>query len=73
MAMTGGTSGKESTRRMFPQVGAAMSSRRCTVCLKIHVGATALRNQDRFPPCLHAAAEQGTGKGEPRARRLRYV
>ena len=27
MFMTGGTSGKESTRRMFPQVGAAMSSR----------------------------------------------
>jgi len=25
-----------------------MSSRRCTVYIKIHVGATALRNQDRF-------------------------
>ena len=27
VTMTGGTNGKESTRRMFPQVGAAMSSR----------------------------------------------
>ncbi|GAB2699000.1 hypothetical protein GCM10011495_40240 [Hymenobacter frigidus] len=48
VTMTGGTGGKESTRRMFPQVGATMSLRWCTVYIKIHVGATALRNQNRF-------------------------
>ena len=42
------TSGKASTRRMFPQVGATMSSRWCTVYIKIHVDATTLRNQNRF-------------------------
>lgn len=48
VATTGGTGGKVSTRRLFPQVGAAMSTRWCTVYAKIHVGNTALRNQDRF-------------------------
>lgn len=45
---TGGTGGTESTRRMFPQVGASMDTRWCTTYTKIHVGQTALRNQERF-------------------------
>lgn len=48
VATTGGTGGSESTRRLFPQVGASMSTRWCTAYTKFHVGATALRNQARF-------------------------
>lgn len=48
LATSGGRGGSESTRRLFPQVGASMSTRWCTVYTKIHVGATALRNQTRF-------------------------
>lgn len=44
----GGQRGKESTRRMFPQVSADLSVRWCSAYLKIDVGAAALRNQDRF-------------------------
>jgi 3'-phosphoadenosine 5'-phosphosulfate sulfotransferase (PAPS reductase)/FAD synthetase len=45
---TGGKGGTESTRRLFPQVGANMNTRWCTVYTKIHVAQTALRNQARF-------------------------
>jgi 3'-phosphoadenosine 5'-phosphosulfate sulfotransferase (PAPS reductase)/FAD synthetase len=48
VATTGGTGGTVSTRRMFPQVGASLTTRYCTVYTKIHVGNTALRNQERF-------------------------
>jgi 3'-phosphoadenosine 5'-phosphosulfate sulfotransferase (PAPS reductase)/FAD synthetase len=48
VATTGGTGGSASTRRLFPQVGASMSTRWCTTYTKIHVGSTALRNQTRF-------------------------
>ena len=44
----GGTRGKVSTRRKFPQVSANLSVRWCSAYLKIDVGATALRNQKRF-------------------------
>jgi len=44
----GGTGGKESTRRMFPQVTAALSQRWCSAYLKIDVGACVLRNSERF-------------------------
>lgn len=44
----GGTGGKESTRRMFPQVSANMSVRWCSSYTKIHVAQAALRNQARF-------------------------
>lgn len=44
----GGTNGKRSTRRMFPQVSADLSVRWCSAYLKIDVAAAALRNQERF-------------------------
>lgn len=44
----GGTRGKESTRRKFPQVSPDLSVRWCSAYLKIDVGAAALRNQPRF-------------------------
>jgi len=44
----GGTRGKKSTRRKFPQISPNLSVRWCSSYLKIDVGATALRNQKRF-------------------------
>lgn len=44
----GGTSGKKSTRRRFPQVSADLKVRWCSAYLKIDVGAAAIRNQARF-------------------------
>lgn len=44
----GGTRGKESTRRKFPQVSANLNVRWCSAYLKIDVASTALRNQERF-------------------------
>lgn len=44
----GGTRGKCSTRRKFPQVGKDLGKRWCSPYLKIDVCATALRNQKRF-------------------------
>lgn len=44
----GGTRGKESTRRKFPQVSPDLSVRWCSAYLKIDVGTTAIRNQTRF-------------------------
>ena len=43
--VAGGTGGKESTRRRFPQVSADMSVRWCSSYCKIHVAQAALRNQ----------------------------
>jgi 3'-phosphoadenosine 5'-phosphosulfate sulfotransferase (PAPS reductase)/FAD synthetase len=48
IVQVGGTRGKDSTRRKFPQVSANLSVRWCSAYLKIDVGATALRNQIRF-------------------------
>lgn len=44
----GGTGGKESTRRKFPQVTASLTTRWCSAYLKIDICAAAIRNQDRF-------------------------
>lgn len=44
----GGTRGKQSTRRKFPQISPDLSVRWCSAYLKIDVGSTALRNQSRF-------------------------
>ncbi len=44
----GGTSGKESTRRKFPQVSADLKVRWCSAYLKIDVCSAAIRNQSRF-------------------------
>ena len=44
----GGTRGKESTRRKFPQVSANLSVRWCSAYLKIDVCSAAIRNQKRF-------------------------
>lgn len=44
----GGTRGKESTRRKFPQVSADLSVRWCSAYLKIDVCAIAINNQPRF-------------------------
>lgn len=48
VVQTGGTRGKKSTRRMFPQVSANLSVRWCSAYLKIDVCTAALNNQDRF-------------------------
>jgi 3'-phosphoadenosine 5'-phosphosulfate sulfotransferase (PAPS reductase)/FAD synthetase len=44
----GGTRGKQSTRRKFPQISANLSVRWCSAYLKIDICATAIRNQPRF-------------------------
>lgn len=44
----GGTKGKPSTRRKFPQVSADLSVRWCSAYLKIDVASAAIRNQERF-------------------------
>lgn len=44
----GGTAGKRSTRRMFPQQAASLNCRWCSAYLKIDPASTALRNQERF-------------------------
>lgn len=44
----GGERGKQSTRRMFPQVTADLSVRWCSAYLKIDVSRVALRNQERL-------------------------
>lgn len=44
----GGTTGKRSTRRMFPQQAASLNSRWCSAYCKIDPASTALRNQERF-------------------------
>lgn len=44
----GGTSGKMSTRRRFPQVSADLRVRWCSAYLKIDVCASAINNQERF-------------------------
>lgn len=44
----GGTRGTPSTRNKFPQVSPDLSVRWCSAYLKIDVGASAIRNQERF-------------------------
>ena len=44
----GGTRGKLSTRRKFPQVSANLSVRWCSAYLKVDVCSAAIRNQERF-------------------------
>ena len=44
----GGTTGKLSTRRMFPQVTASLSQRWCSAYVKIDIGSCVLRNSERF-------------------------
>jgi 3'-phosphoadenosine 5'-phosphosulfate sulfotransferase (PAPS reductase)/FAD synthetase len=48
IGQTGGTRGKKSTRRKFPQVSADLKVRWCSAYLKIDVCSTAIRNQERF-------------------------
>lgn len=48
VAETGGTGGKPSTRRMFPQVTADLSRRWCSAYGKIDVGARLLTTEGRF-------------------------
>jgi 3'-phosphoadenosine 5'-phosphosulfate sulfotransferase (PAPS reductase)/FAD synthetase len=45
---TGGTRGKEATRRRYPQVSQSLTTRWCSAYLKIDNARTALRNQRRF-------------------------
>ena len=44
----GGTRGKLSTRRKFPQVSADLQTRWCSAYLKVDVCSAAIRNQERF-------------------------
>lgn len=48
ISKVGGTGGKLSTRRKFPQQSADLSVRWCSSYLKIDVCSCAIRNQDRF-------------------------
>lgn len=68
---TGGVSGKQSTRRKFPQVSPDLSVRWCSAYLKIDICATAIRNQDRFKgiKTLIVSGE----RGEESAARARYA
>lgn len=67
----GGTRGKLSTRRKFPQVTPDLSQRWCSAYLKIDVGSAALRNQPRFnnSRTLFISGE----RGEESAARARYA
>jgi 3'-phosphoadenosine 5'-phosphosulfate sulfotransferase (PAPS reductase)/FAD synthetase len=47
-AKIGGSNGKLSTRRKFPQQSPDLNVRWCSAYLKINVFSTAIRNQDRF-------------------------
>lgn len=44
----GGTTGKESTRRMFPQLAASLSQRWCSAYLKVDPASKAITGQGRF-------------------------
>lgn len=44
----GGTTGKKSTRRMFPQLAASLSQRWCSAYLKVDPASKAITGQDRF-------------------------
>jgi len=44
----GGTGGKRSTRRKFPQTSASLTTRWCSAYLKIDVASKAITNQERF-------------------------
>jgi len=48
VGQAGGTRGKLSTRRKYPQVSADLSTRWCSAYLKIDVCTTAINNQKRF-------------------------
>lgn len=65
-----GGAGPANTRRKFPQVTASLSVRWCSAALKIDVGASAMRNQDRF---LGARTLAVTGeRAEESAARSKY-
>ncbi|TSE05233.1 phosphoadenosine phosphosulfate reductase family protein [Aquimarina algiphila] len=66
----GGTRGKKSTRRKFPQIGADLKTRWCSAYLKIDICATAIRNQKRFngKSTLLISGE----RGEESAARAKY-
>lgn len=61
----GGTRGKFATRRKFPQVSPDLSVRWCSAYLKIDVGATAIRNQDRFNNCRTLVLSGERGEESP--------
>lgn len=48
VGQVGGTRGKHSTRRRFPQVSADLSVRWCSAYLKVDVCAAVVRNDERF-------------------------
>ena len=48
LSQVGGTRGKISTRRRYPQQSASLMTRWCSGCLKIDVSRAALCNQSRF-------------------------
>lgn len=67
----GGLAGPLGTRRKFPQVSANLAVRWCSSSLKIEVGSSALRNQERFN---NARTLFVTGeRGEESAARGRYA
>ncbi len=67
----GGTRGKPSTRKKFPQVSPNLSVRWCSAYLKIDVCATAIRNQDRFDN-IKTVVLSGE-RGEESAARSKYM
>lgn len=67
---TGGTGGKTSTRRKFPQVSADLSVRWCSAYLKIDVMTAMIRNEERF---RHGKTLVVTGeRAQESAARARY-
>lgn len=66
-----GGKGPRNTRQIFPQVTASLSQRWCSAYCKIDVGASAIRNQERFrgKRTLFITGE----RGEESANRARYA
>lgn len=68
---TGGTSGRPSTRRKFPQISPDLSVRWCSAYLKIDICASAIRNQSRFNG-IKTVVISGE-RGEESAARAKYA
>jgi 3'-phosphoadenosine 5'-phosphosulfate sulfotransferase (PAPS reductase)/FAD synthetase len=68
--MTDGHLSNHSTRRKFPQLAATLSERWCSSYLKVDVGATSIRNQERFRG-LKVLTISGE-RGEESAARSKY-
>ena len=69
--LVGGTAGKPSTRRKFPQASPDLRTRWCSAYLKIDVCAAALRHDPRFEDCRTLVLSGERGEEIPQ--RARYA